>query len=265
MSERAPTALVTGGGRGLGVSIARRLAADGWRTVICGRTVDDLDRQVAKAAAEGLQLTRIHADVTDEASVDALFQELTGSGHRLGLVVNNAGANYSHRLVTMGRDGTVGRLHPIDAWESTIRLCLTGVFLVGRRAAEMMLRQGAGGVVVNISSAASSGAYAQSAYGAAKAGVEALTRAWATELGEYGIRVVAVSPGVIDGEALRRRSAANPRHAAYMAALREQIPLRRWCTEEEVADAVAFAASNGAMTGMVMEVDGGGLPRRAIS
>lgn len=108
---------------------------------------------------------------------------------------------------------------------------LTGTFLVGRHAAQAMLTAGTPGAIVNISSTVRHGAYGQSAYCAAKSGVEALTRTWATELGEYGIRVSAVAPGVIDGEALRRRSAANERHAAYMSDLRRHVPLRRWCDE----------------------------------
>ncbi|CAO0831500.1 hypothetical protein SMICM17S_12506 [Streptomyces microflavus] len=94
--------------------------------------------------------------------------------------------------------------------------------------------------------------------------MEALTRTWAVELGEYGIRVSAVAPGVIDGEALRRRSAASERHAAYMADLRRHVPLRRWCDERDVAEAVAFAADNPSVTGTVLEVDGGGLPARVL-
>ncbi len=262
------TALVTGGSRGLGAAIARHLAREGWHTVICGRSEEDLDARVREAAEEGVELHRVRADVTDPASVDALFEELAESAPPLELCVNNAGGNYSHRLVGVREGDDPGdrelKPHPVDTWERTVRLCLTGVFLVGRRAAEAMLRAGTPGVIVNISSAVSAGSYGQSAYSAAKAGVESLTRTWAVELGEYGIRAVAVSPGVIDGAALRRRSAASPRHAAYMEALRGHVPLRRWCSEQDIATTVAFAARNTAITGTVLEVDGGGLPSRVV-
>lgn len=244
-------ALVTGGSRGIGLAVARRLAGEGWRVTIAARTAADLERACVGAA--GLHAAR--ADVTCEESVRELFRD-----GPFELCVSNAGANRTHQLVKSGSDGL--RPHPLTSWEDTIRLCLTGVFLVGREAATAMLRAGIAGTIVNISSAARHGAFGQSAYSAAKAGVDALTRTWAVELGEHGIRVVGVAPGVVDGSALRKRTGENPRHAEYMDKLREQVPLRRWCTEEDVADAVVFAARNPSLTGTILEVDGGGLPRR---
>ncbi|MFF3559182.1 SDR family NAD(P)-dependent oxidoreductase [Streptomyces sp. NPDC002574] len=259
------TALVTGGSRGLGAAVARRLAAEGRHTVICGRDRDSLELCVKQAARDGLTLHAVPADVTDEASVAALFARLAEDAPPLALCVNNAGHNFSRRLVSVrdGGDGTpLLSPHPLADFEDTVRLLLTGTFLVGRHAAQAMLAAGTQGVVVNISSTVRHGAYGQSAYCAAKAGVESLTRTWAVELGEYGIRVVAVAPGVLDGEALRRRTAASPRHAAYMDDLLRHVPLGRWCDEQDVADAVVFAADNPSLTGTVLEVDGGGLPAR---
>lgn len=258
------TALVTGGGRGLGLAIARSLAARGWHTVIAGRDRDGLRGSADSAARDGLDLHPVPVDVTDEESVDRLFSELR-LHPPLGLCVNNAGGNSSHRLVAVrcGPGGErVVKPHPVPQWEETVRLCLTGVFLVGRGAAAAMVRDGQEGVIVNISSATSQGAYGQSAYAASKAGVESLTRTWAVELGEFGIRVVAVAPGVIDGAALHRRCANSERHTAYMARMLAQTPLGRWCGEEDVATAVAFAAENPSMTGTVLEVHAGGVPRR---
>jgi len=242
---------VTGGSRGIGLAVARRLAGEGWQTTIAARTAADLDR----AAAGPVELHAVQVDVTSEESVRALFRD-----GPFELCVSNAGANRTHQLVKAGEDGL--RPHPLSSWEDTIRLCLTGVFLVGREAATAMLRTGVAGTIVNMSSAVRHGAFGQSAYSAAKAGVDALTRTWAVELGEHGIRVVGIAPGVVDGSALRRRTRESPRHADYMDRLREEVPLRRWCAEEDIADAVAFAARNPSLTGTVLEVDGGGLPRR---
>jgi 3-oxoacyl-[acyl-carrier protein] reductase len=256
-------ALVTGGSRGLGLAVARRLAAAGWDTAVAARDETALKAAAVDAAADGLRLHPFVVDVTSEASVAGLFDRLAKHGP-LRLCVNNAGRNYNHQLVRVGGPEQSGelRLHPADGWERTIGLCLTGVFLVGRSAAAAMLTAGVSGTIVNISSAVRRGSYGQSAYAAAKAGVESLTRTWAVELGGYGIRVVAVAPGVLDGRALRERAAANPRHAAYMERLRRQVPLQRWCDERDVAEAVAFAADNPSLTGTVLEVDGGGLPQR---
>ncbi|MCW7943743.1 3-ketoacyl-ACP reductase [Streptomyces hygroscopicus] len=260
--------MVTGGSRGLGAAVARRLAATGRHTVICSRSQVNLDACVKAAATDGLTLHAFRADVTDETSVDALFAYLSAEAPPLELCVNNAGRNYSHRLVSVrpGENGTP-RLspHPVEDFEWTVRLCLTGVFLVGRAAAGVMLAAGTRGAIVNISSTVRHGAYGQSAYCAAKAGVESLTRTWATELGEYGIRVAAVAPGVLDGEALRRRTSASARHAAYMDDLRRHIPLGRWCDERDVAEAVAFVADNPSVTGTVLEIDAGGLPARVLA
>ncbi|MDQ1295401.1 MAG: 3-oxoacyl-[acyl-carrier protein] reductase [Actinomycetota bacterium] len=233
--------------------------------VIAGRDPDRLSQAVRDAQADDLELHALRCDVTDEAAVDRLFAELAETHPPLGLCVNNAGRNSSHRLVGVRQDESGAREvrpYPVSQWEETIKLCLTGVFLVGRRAAAAMVAHDQGGVIVNISSATSSGAYGQSAYAAAKAGVESLTRTWAVELGEYGIRVVAVAPGVLDGEALRRRCASSPRHQEYMSRLRRQTPLGRWCTEQDVAAAVALAADNPSITGTVLEVHAGGIPRR---
>ncbi|MEU3947845.1 SDR family oxidoreductase [Streptomyces sp. NPDC029526] len=261
------TALVTGGSRGLGAAIARRLAAAGRHTVICGRDPQSLDAAVKAAADDGLVLHAVRADVTDERSVADLFERLAEDAPPLGLCVNNAGSNFSRRLVSVRErpDGPpLLSPHPLEDFEQVLTSLLTGTFLVGRHAAQTMLAAGTPGAIVNISSTVRRGAYGQSAYCAAKSGVEALTRTWATELGEYGIRVSAVAPGVVDGEALRRRSAANERHAAYMADLRRHVPLRRWCEEKDVAEAVVFAADNPSVTGTVLEVDAGGLPPRVL-
>ncbi|MFF2599690.1 SDR family NAD(P)-dependent oxidoreductase [Streptomyces californicus] len=260
-------ALVTGGSRGLGSAIARHLAGAGWHTVICGRDPDSLDAAVKAAADDGIALHAVRADVTDEESVAGLFDHLAVEAPPLGLCVNNAGNNFSRRLVSVRErpDGPpLLSPHPLEDFERVVTSLLTGTFLVGRHAAQAMLAAGTPGAIVNISSTVRRGAYGQSAYCAAKSGVEALTRTWATELGEYGIRVSAVAPGVVDGEALRRRSAASERHAAYMADLRRHVPLRRWCDERDVAEAVAFAADNPSVTGTVLEVDAGGLPARVL-
>ncbi|MDT0392070.1 SDR family NAD(P)-dependent oxidoreductase [Streptomyces sp. DSM 41921] len=259
MSE-ARNALVTGGTRGLGLAVARRLAAEGWSTTVFGLDQGRLEKVRAMARSEGLDLHAVRADVTSEESVRQAVADLTRT-RPLHLCVNNAGRNLSRLLLRTPRDGGGELLtHPLDDWERTLRLCLTGVFLVGREAAASMVRHEVPGVIVNVSSGLACGAYGQSAYTAAKAGVEALTRTWSYELGPYGIRVVAVAPGVMDGEALREKSTAFPRHARYMEGLKRFVPLGRWAAEDEIADAVCFAADNPYLTGSVIRIDGGGPP-----
>ncbi|WP_143667280.1 SDR family oxidoreductase, partial [Streptomyces sp. ms184] len=95
------TALVTGGSRGLGSAIARHLASVGWHTVICGRDPDSLDAAVKAAADDGIALHAVRADVPDEGSVAGLFERLAEDAPPLGLCVNNAGNNFSRRLVSV--------------------------------------------------------------------------------------------------------------------------------------------------------------------
>ncbi|MEC4019144.1 SDR family NAD(P)-dependent oxidoreductase [Streptomyces sp. H27-D2] len=264
MSE-VRNAIVTGGSRGLGLAVARRLARDGWRTTVAGRDPESLRRAKEEAEAEQLELRTVQADVTSEDSVRELFAKVTAT-EPLHLCVNNAGRNLSRLLVRAARPGSAAAepdgvlRHSLEDWENTVRLCLTGVFLAGREAAAAMIRHQVPGAIVNVSSGLAGGAYGQSAYTAAKAGVEALTRTWSYELGEYGIRVVGVAPGVMDGQALHDKLARHPEHARYMERLKSTIPLGRWAQEDEIADAVCFAAENRYLTGSVIRIDGGGPP-----
>jgi len=261
----APIAVVTGASRGIGLAVARRLAEAGWRTAAVARDPARLDAAVADAAERGLRLEPCPADVTSEQSVAALFDRLRALGP-VQVCVNCAGVNLSMPLIRTGpgagsaTPGGEPLEHPLAEWERIIRLCLTGVFLMGRQAAAAMVAAAVPGVIVNISSAVRRGARGQSAYTAAKSGVDALTRTWSLELARHDIRVVGVAPGVVDGAALREKAAADPRHAARMERLRTRIPLRRWACEDEVADAVCFAVANDYVTGTVLEVHGGGVP-----
>lgn len=254
-----PWALVTGASRGLGAAIARSLSLAGYQVVVCARSRERLAALAYEATKEGRAIYPVVADVTDEESVDQMFSTILGLGGRVDLCVNNAGTNRSHQLVRVNAAGDQHR-HPLAEWRETVDLSLTGTFLVGRGAAAFMLRQGSG-VMVNISSSVRHGAFGQSAYAAAKAGVESLTRTWAHELGGHGIRVVAIAPGVLDGERLRERM-ANERHANYMAALQAAVPLQRWTRVEDVCSTVLLAARNESLTGTVLEVDCGGIPPR---
>lgn len=259
MSETS-RALVTGASRGLGASIAFDLARHGYEVVICARSLERLERQAAVARGEGLVMWPVVADITDERDVDVLMTRVEELGG-LDLCVNNAGTNNSHQLVRQSPSTGEIRRYPLPDWERTIDLCLMGTFLIGRGAAALMLPQHRG-VIVNISSSVRRGAFGQSAYAAAKAGVESLTRTWAYELGDHGVRVVAVTPGILDGERLRERVAANPRHGEYLEMLKQQQPLQRWTSAEDVCAAVRFAADNTSLTGTILEVDCGGVPPR---
>ncbi len=258
-----PVTVVIGGTSGLGLATSVALAEEGRRTIAAARGSARLQQVRTLAAAKSLPLTVHPVDVTSAQSVRELFAHAESQGP-VAACVNAAGQNLSRLLLSRRDQNGEWRLHPEEEWRATIELCLTGTFLVGRQVAELMARQGAGGVLVNIASSTWSGSWGQSAYAAAKAGVVSLTRSWALELADHGIRVVCVAPGVVDGTALRDKCAANPGHARFMDRLRERVPLRRFAAESEVAASILHAIDNEYLTGNVMEVHGGGFPSRIV-
>jgi NAD(P)-dependent dehydrogenase (short-subunit alcohol dehydrogenase family) len=225
-------ALVTGGGSGIGAATAALLRSGGARVL----TLD----------VAGGDLT---ADVRDEAAVAAA---VAGAARRLGGPVDLA-------VTAAG----VYRIAPATAisaaaWDEVLDVNLRGTFLVARETARALVAAGVGGAIVTIASTAALQADASEPsahYNASKAGVLALTRQLATELAPHGIRVNAVCPGVIDTPMLRLMD--DP--AAGERFVREDVPLARLGTAEEVAAAIAFLASNAAayVTGAALPVDGG--------
>ncbi|WP_166350129.1 SDR family NAD(P)-dependent oxidoreductase [Phytoactinopolyspora limicola] len=255
-------ALVVGGSRGIGAAVAQTLAEAGWPTTIAARRRTQLDHSIGQAAAQGRHLAAAEVDVTSPSSVARLFTDIAQGGP-LGVCVMAAGRNLSKQLIRAPRhDGDAWSMHGTGEWQEIIDLCLTGTFLVGRHAALTMAQAGTPGVIVPIASSTWPGSWGQSAYAAAKAGVVSLTRSWALELAEFGVRVVAVAPGVVNGQALREKSADNPAHGRFIERLRHQVPLRRFAEESEIAAAVQHAVDNTYLTGTVLEVSGGGFPAR---
>jgi NAD(P)-dependent dehydrogenase (short-subunit alcohol dehydrogenase family) len=230
-------ALVTGGQRGIGEAIARRLAREGARVYV--NAVEELERAEALAKEIGGQVAA--GDVSDGAAVEAMLEK-TGP---LDVLVNNAA------------DQTRQPLHEIErgAWDQTLAVNVTGPMLLIQAAARDMA---AGSAVVNVASVHSSIAlHGAAAYTASKGALLMLTRQAAVELAPQGIRVNAVAPGAIDVEG--REDVRRPGGSAEY----EQVPLRRAGTPEEAASVVAFLASDDAsyVTGSVYVVDGGLLVR----
>jgi 3-oxoacyl-[acyl-carrier protein] reductase len=239
-------AIVTGGVRGLGRAVVEQLRALGAEV-----TVLDLDAAGLEALARdcpGVEV--IVCDVADEAQVAAAMATFHGRHRAADILVNNAGVLHSAPLVRFA-EGRLER-HGLAAWNRVIASNLTSVFLVASHVVERMVASRTKGVIVNISSVSAAGNAGQSAYSAAKAGVNALTATWAKELGLLGIRAVAIAPGFTDTESTH--------HAISESVLKEtvaRIPLRRLGKPEEIARAVVLAIENDFFTGKVLAVDGG--------
>lgn len=245
-----PITIITGAGRGIGAATALHLARAGHDVLVNFR--DDhaaAERVVAAAAAAGARAVAVRADVVREGDVDRLF---AAAHEQLGTVtglVNNAGV--TAHLADLADT-------PVDVVRRVLDVNLLGTVLCARRAAQTMStrRGGAGGAIVNVSSAAATlgSPHEYVHYAAAKAGVDALTVGLAKELADQGVRVNAVAPGIIRTEI--HAAAGDPDRADRIAS---RIPLGRAGEPTEVAPAVAWllSAEAGYTTGTILRVAGG--------
>ena len=244
MSDLTPTALITGGSRGIGRTVALTLAAAGYQIYFTYVSRPEAAQQtVADIEAAGGSAHAFCLDSGDSEAVSRFFaEEIKGKVH-LSVLVNNAGIT---------RDTLVLRMKDED-FDAVINTNLRGAFLFLREAAKIMTRQRAGRII-NISSVVGQmGNAGQINYAAAKAGLIGMTKSAAKELGSRSVTVNAVAPGFIETD--MTASLAEDVRKAYVSA----IPLGRLGSAQDVADAVAFLASDKAayITGQVIAVNGG--------
>lgn len=239
----APVAVVTGAARGIGLAIAERFLAEGFRVALL-----DIDRRTLRATEKRLDDPRrvlaLVCDVADRKQVNPAIRRVTKTYGRIDALVNNAGiAVFKPVLETS-----------LAEWQRVLEVNLGGAFICTQACVPVMLRTG-GGAVVNIASI--SGLRASTlrvAYGTSKAALIHLTRQYAAELGNAGIRVNCVAPGPVDTAMAKRVHTAAIRQDYYDA-----IPLNRYGTPEEIAAAVFFLCSKEAsyINGHTLAADGG--------
>jgi len=242
-SVRTHIALITGAADGIGWAMAQRFAAAGCRVVLADL---DGDRAAARAAELGARHLAVRADVADEASAIAMVEETVSRLGRLDILVNNAGIGDSHKP-TLEQD--------LATFDRILRVHLDGTFVASREAARAMAGQG--GAILNVSSIAGlTGLPRRNAYGAAKAGIVAMTKSMACEWAGAGIRVNAIAPGYV-GTALVARLVEAGR--IDRGRLERRIPLGRLADPAEIAETAWFLCSPAAsyVTGAVLSVDGG--------
>lgn len=246
MELQGRNAIVTGGVRGLGRAVVDALVAKG-----AGVTVFDLDADgLAALAGDVPGIETVRCNVSDESDVDACLREFHERSKVAHVLVNNAGIIHSAPLVRMGQGGL--ERYPTDAWNKVIASNLSSVFFMTSRVVERMIATRTRGSVVNISSISASGNPGQTAYSAAKAGVEALTATWARELGLFGIRVSCVAPGFVGTDSTRQALSES-----VLEDLVSRVPLRRLGNADEIARTVLFAIENDFVNGKTIAVDGG--------
>jgi 3-oxoacyl-[acyl-carrier protein] reductase len=236
-------AIVTGGGRGIGLAIARLLAEDGASVVVSGRDAARLDAAVKELESLGAPAMAVAADAAKREDADRLVEATRERFGRIDVLVNNAGITRDQLLVRM-KD---------DDWDQVLDTNLRGVFLMTRAVGKVMMRQKSGRIINIASTAGAMGTPGQVNYSAAMAGVIGLTKAAGRELAHWNILVNAVAPGLIETD----MAASIPAEARE--AMLQQVPLKRIGQGREVAEVVRFLAGDGAsyITGQTIHVNGG--------
>ena len=250
MSEpKRKVALITGGGRGIGRATALKLAEQGYDVAITYRTSSAGAAEVMQLlTAAGSKARMYQADTAKLDEVLAAFEQFRQDYGRIDLLVNNAGSTVSGHFLEMST----------DSFDYCMNTDLRSPYFLAQRAARLMVENGNGGVIINITSNQAEAVFPwASVYGTIKAGLNKLTKHMALELAPHKIRVVAVAPGYCDvwGATKAYPLGTNPRQDAMW----DCIPAGRYGKPEEVAALVAFLASEdaGYITGTVVLTDGG--------
>ncbi len=243
--------IVTGAGQGIGRAIAQCFAREGAKVLVADFNAESGEETVASIVAMGGEARFVHGDVSDETSVESMVAAAISAWGRLDIACNSA---------ALSRGSGPIHTYSREVFDQTLEMCLTNTWLCMKYEIPAMLEAG-GGAIVNISSNASlKGQAFNTAYAAAKGGVNILTKSAAAEYGAQGIRINAVSPGVIRTPGLEKYFTEQPKVAEQ---LKKSAVMNRIGEPGEIAEAVAFLCSDRAsfITGQLLSVDGGGAVR----
>lgn len=243
MPESKGNAIITGGARGIGRAIALHMARQGFNVAVSDIREEDARVTAGEVEALGVSSQVVRTDVSQSQDAEKLIKEVNDSWGSVDVLVNNAGVT---------RDNLSVRMSEPD-WDMVLDINLKGAFLCSREAAKVMMRQRSGRIVNIASVAGLIGTAGQANYAASKAGLIALTKAMARELGGRNVTVNAIAPGFILTEMTDQLS--DKVKEGYLS----QIPLKRAGTPQDIADAVGFLVSPAAayITGTVVNVSGG--------
>ncbi len=241
MDIRGKAVIVAGGAGSIGAVIAGALRDKGANVAIVDLHAADLSSDA------GLS---VRADLANDEDFARALESVVAKLGKVSALVNCAGLIHSEPLISLS--DPAARRHRIETWDATIRSNLTATFVPATRVAEHMATTRTKGVIVTFSSIAAAGNPGQTAYAAAKAGIEAMTTVWARELGPLGIRAVAIAPGFVATDSTKAAMSD-----AALAELKRRTPLLRLGKAEEIASTVAFVIENDFITGTTIAVDGG--------
>ena len=239
-------ALITGGGTGLGLATARAFGANGAKLVIASRSAKHVEDGAATLREEEIEALPLVCDVREPDQVEAMVDTAIEHFGRVDVLVNNAAGNFLVRAEDLSPGG----------WKAVTRIVLDGSWFCSRAVYKHMKDQG-GGNILNVLATYATGAGPLTVHSAAaKAGVLSLTRTLAVEWADAGIRVNAIAPGPVDTHGAGSRLWNSDEARASIA---EKLPMGRFGTEAEIADAAIFLVSDAAsyVTGTMLPVDGG--------
>ncbi len=245
--------IVTGGARGIGLAISRRLTEAGAKVLIADINVREATKTADEFSSQGYEVPIIKCDVTKEIDVKKMIAGAVKKLGNLDILINNAGVYPRKPIVEM----------TVEDFESVTTVNLTGTFLCSRHAAEVMISAKKGGCIINIASieALHPSSTGMSAYDASKGGVLMLTKSMARELGQHDIRVNAIAPGAIKTQGIfsNIRSSADRSQIRELKSFLSRIALGRMGDADDIARVALFLASDlaGYITGEMIVVDGG--------
>jgi 3-oxoacyl-[acyl-carrier protein] reductase len=250
------TAIVTGGGTGIGKSIATEFARVGADVAICSRKLEHLEPVVKTIQSLGRRAFAEVVDVRVEEQVKGIVERAVKEFGRLDIMVNNAGASFRAKPEDISANG----------WNTVVNINLTGCFLGCKWAGRQMMDQGSG-VIINVASVGGVyGSTMMSHYGAAKAGVIMLTRELGTAWGRKGVRVNCIAPGPVETEGyVEVLKKTDPDAEKTHATIASRVAMGRWGKVEEIAYPCIFLAADASswMTGTTIVIDGGPSPRES--
>lgn len=240
---KGKTALVTGGGSGIGLAIAQTLGSLGARVVIAARNTERLEDASKLLSGEGIDVRCREVNIRDNASVESLFQSLQNDAINVDILINNAGGQFSSPALDISPNG----------FRSVVDLNLQGTFQMSQAFAKQCIEQKIAGNIINIVLCQESGLPGMAHAAAARAGVVNLTKTLAWEWAEHQIRVNAIAPGTIKTSGLENYDQDN------LQAGINKLLIKRMGEPEEVGQSVAFLASPAAafITGICLAQDGG--------
>ena len=235
-------ALITGGASGIGLATAKKLSQYGAIIIIADQNIDNKEK--AMNALQTNDNLFLQVDVSKPESVTNMIKEIINKYNRIDILIHSAGIGVEKLFLET----------TTNEWNKIIKIDLSGTFYCAQACAKEMVKQQYGRIVSLASTAGIRGGTGRAAYGAAKGGVIALTKVMAVELAQYNITVNALAPGAIETELVAKMHSAETRKV-YKAS----IPMNRYGTPEETANAAIFLASDNAkyITGQILGVDGG--------